>query len=137
MTFLNFLVLLWLAIVIPGFIYGWRLLTRASNALAWLKSRQLNGYREIVARGAIYRGQIRLVIFGCMVLMGANAAAIQFYPAGSEARQVLSALFRLLFILMAVAFSYTSWLEDHELDLLISEDQRRTARTRKGDQEDG
>jgi hypothetical protein len=46
-------------------------------------------------------------------------------------------LFRLLFILMAVAFSYKSWLEDHELDLLISEDQRRTARTRKGDQEDG
>lgn len=134
MSVLNLLVLIWLLIVIPGFLYGVRLVFRAKRALAWLKANDLNGYREIVARGAIYRGHIRMFIFSCMVAMGTDAAMIQFFPVGSDMRFVLSAAFRLLFILMALAFSYKAWLEDHELDLLVNEDQRRTMHSRTTDQ---
>lgn len=135
MSLLNLLVLVWLLITGAGLIYGVRLVRRALRARTWLKENFLNGYRLIVANGAIHRGQIRVFIFADMVLMGVDAAAIQFFPMESEIRHVLSAAFRLLFILMALAFTYKSYLEDHELDLLVNEDQRRTLRTRKTDHE--
>lgn len=133
MIVLDALIGLWLLIVVPGFVYAVRLRRQSVAALVWLRQQRLNGYREIAAKGAIYRGQIRIFIFGCMVLMGCDAAAIQFFPPGSDMRNVLSVIFRLLFILMALAFSYKSYLEQHELDLLVSEDQKRTARTRSTD----
>lgn len=132
---LNVLIVLWLLIVIPGLAYSIQLLRQARAAMVWLRSQRLNGYREIVANGAIYRGQIRVLIFGCMTLMGVLAAATQFFEPGSDSRAVISGVFRLLFILMALAFSYKSYLEQHELDLLVSEDHKRTARTRSTDQE--
>lgn len=125
MIILNLLIGFWLLIVVPGFVYAVQLRRHAQAALVWLTAEGLNGYRKIAADGAIYRGQIRIFIFGCMVLMGVDAAVMQFFPPGSEIRTVLSALFRLLFILMALAFSYKSYLEQHELDLLVNEDQRR------------
>lgn len=134
---LNVLIVVWLCIVVPGFIYALRLVRRANRALHWLKANSLNGYREIVARGAVYRGQIRVVIFACMVVMGLDAGAIQYFPPGGDMRQVLSGVFRLLFILMAISFSYKSWLEDHELDLLVSEDQRRSSRAQAYEVSDG
>lgn len=133
---LNFLVGVWLAIVIPGFVYSVQLVRQARGAKAWLRESNMNGYRSIVANGGIYRGQIRVVIFACMVLMGLDAASSQFFLPGSDARNVLSAVFRLLFILMALAMSYKSYLEHHELDLLISEDHKRTVRTRATDAEE-
>jgi hypothetical protein len=130
---LNFLVGVWLLIVVPGFVYAVQLVREARRAMAWLRANSMNGYRSIVANGGIYRGQIRVLIFGCMVLMGLDAASSQFFVPGSDARNVLSAVFRLLFIVMALAMSYKSYLEHHELDLLISEDHKRTARTRVTD----
>lgn len=135
MSALNFLILLWLLITGAGFVYGVRLRQRAVRALAWLHSEKLNGYREIVAVGAIRRGNVRLLIFVCMVSMGVLAGASQFFPAGSAARNVIAAAFRLDFILMAVAFSWKSYMEDTELDRLMSESQRRQARTRSSDAE--
>lgn len=135
MILLNILVIAWLLISGAGFVYGVRLSRRASAALVWLRSKGLNGYREIVANGAIYRGRIRVLVFACMVLMGLLAGITQFFPLDSEWRHVISAAFRLLFILMALGIAYKSYLEDHELDLLVSEDQRRTLRTRKTDSE--
>lgn len=134
---LNLLIGLWLLVVIPGLFYSISIVRRADAALAWLRMQNLNGYREIVARGAIYRGQIRVFIFACMVLMGLLAAATQLFEPGSDQRSVISGVFRLLFIAMAMAYTYKAWLEQHELDLLTSEDQRRTARTRVGDVQDG
>lgn len=125
MIILNLLIGFWLLIVVPGLVYAVQLRRRAVAAKLWLVGEGLNGYRKIAADGAIYRGEIRIFIFGCMVLMGIDAAALQFFPPGSDVRTVLSALFRLLFILMALAFSYKSYLEQHELDLLVNEDQRR------------
>lgn len=136
MIVLNILVGFWLAIVGPGLLYSIRLVKRARSSLAWLRANNLNSYREVVAVGAIQRGHIRVFIFGCMALMGVDAAAVQFFPVGSDVRQVLSAVFRLLFILMALAFSYKTYLEQHELDLLINEDQRRLLRTRSTDSPD-
>lgn len=136
MTLLNVLIVVWLVITGAGLAYSIRLKRRAVAALLWLRSKGLNGYREIVANGAIHRGQIRVFVFAYMLLMGIDAGALQFFPPGSEVRNVLSAVFRLLFILMAIALSYKSYLEDHELDLLVNEDQRRTLRTRKTDQEE-
>lgn len=139
-TALNFLIVLWLLITGAGLMYAVRLRIRAVKALAWLHSEHLNGYREIVAQGAIRRGNIRLVIFVCMVSMGLLSGAAQFYPAGGSVRSVISAAFRLDFIIMAVAFSWKSYMEDTELDRLMNESQRRQARTRStdaGDEHDG
>lgn len=119
------LVVVWLLITGAGLVYGVRLVRRAKRAKIWFQEHLLNGYREIVANGAIHRGQIRVFIFADMVTMGIDAGVIQFFPPESDTRHVLSALFRLLFILMALAFTYKSYLEDHELDLLVNEDQRR------------
>lgn len=124
MTGLNVLVLFWLLITSGGVFYGWRLVQRAEAALLWLKMNKLNGYREIAAHGAIRRGYVRVGISVSMVLMGIIAAALQFFPVHSVARDSLSATFRLLFILMACMFTYKSWMEDHELDLMINESQR-------------
>lgn len=124
-TVLNFLIVVWLAITSAGLVYGIRLVIHARRARAWFRLHLLNGYREIVANGAIHRGEIRIFIFVCMVLMGIDASVVQFYPVGSPERTVLSAAFRLLFIVMALAFTYKSYLEEHELDLLVNEDQRR------------
>jgi hypothetical protein len=132
---LNLLIVLWLMIVIPGLIYSVRILHRSIAAYYWLRDNKLNGYRRIVARGAIHRGRIRVLISVCMVLMGLLAGATQFFEPGSDSRAVISGMFRLIFILMALAFSYKSYLEQHELDLLVNEDQRRSARTRSTDQE--
>lgn len=137
-TALNLLIVLWLLITGGGLVYGVRLRIRASQALTWLHAEGLNGYREIVAQGAIRRGNIRIVIFVCMVTMGVLASITQFYTPGSAARSVISAAFRLDFIIMAVAFSWKSYMEDSELDRLMSESQRRQARTRATDAgEDG
>lgn len=132
---LNMLIVLWLAIVIPGMVYSVRILHRSVDAYYWLRDNKLNGYRKIVARGAIHRGRIRVLISTCMVIMGLLAAATQFFEPGSDSRAVISGVFRLLFILMALSFSYKSYLEQHELDLLVNEDQRRTLKSRSGDTE--
>lgn len=133
MSLLNVLVTIWLLLTVGGLMYAVRLVRRAKAAKRWLKAEGLNGYREIVANGSIHRGEVRIGIFICMVIMGVDAAALQFFLPGSDVRNVLSAVFRLLFILMAIGFTYKSYLEDHELDLLINEAQRRTLKTRIGD----
>lgn len=134
MSVLNVLVVIWLLLTCGGLMYAVRLVRRAKAAKRWLREQGLNGYREIVASGSIHRGEVRVGIFICMVSMGIDAAAIQFFPPGSDTRNVLSAIFRLLFILMAIGFTYKSYLEDHELDLLINEAQRRTLKSsRSGD----
>lgn len=136
MSVLNALVLVWLAITCAGLAYCVRLVRRAKDAKRWLKANGMNGYRDIVASGAIHRGFWRMWISVAMVAMGVCAGALQFYAVGSDARIVLSGVFRLLFIFMAAAFTYKSYLEDHELDLLMSESQRRALKSsRVGDGE--
>lgn len=124
MSGLNVLVLFWLLITSGGVWYGWRLVRRAEAALLWLRISKLNGYREIAAKGAIRRGYVRVGISVDMVLMGVIAGSLQFIPRDSPWRDATSAVFRLLFILMAVMFTYKSYMEDHELDLMINESQR-------------
>lgn len=137
MILLYVLIALWLVITGGGLMYSIRLMHRARSALVWLVAQRMNGYRRIVANGAVYRGQIRVAIFAGMVMMGLLTLAAQWYPPGGDVRTAISGAFRLLFILMALAFTYKAYLEDHELDMLINEDQRRTARTRATDQEHG
>lgn len=132
---LDLLVGAWLLITSAGLVYGIRLVRRAKKALLWLHQEQLNGYREIVATGAIRRGNVRVAIFVCMVSMGVLTVIAQFYAAGSPPRLVISAAFRLLFIFMAIAFTWKSYMENAELDRLLSESQRLMARTRSGDGE--
>lgn len=124
MSTLNVLVTLWLLITSAGVVYGVRLVRRAEDALQWLKDNRLNGYRMIAAHGAIRRGYIRVAISVDMVLMGVIAGTTQFALPGSDVRNALSGVFRLLFISMAVMFTYKAYMEDHELDMMINESQR-------------
>lgn len=121
---LNVLIIFWLLVCGGATFYARRILRHARDARIWFRSRKLNGYREIVASGAIARGRVRVFMGADMVLMGITASASQFFPPGDQARHVISALFRLEFIIMAIAFAYKSYLEDHELDLLVAEDKR-------------
>lgn len=121
---LNLLVLFWLIITSGGVFYGRRLVRRAEASLMWLQINKLNGYREIAARGAIRRGYLRVAISVDMVLMGLIAGGNQFLDPDSGWRTVSTSVFRLLFIAMAIMFTYKSYMEDHELDLMINESQR-------------
>lgn len=125
------LISIWLVITTSGLVYSVRLKRSAVAALAWLQSEGLNGYREIAARGAIHRGQIRVGMAWCMVIMGILAGANQFLGTASELRSVISASFRILFIVMACLFAYKAWLEEHELDLMLNESQRHVAQGKK------
>lgn len=133
MSGLNALIILEIVVSAIGLLYSVRLVERANDALRWLRANGMNGYREIAARGAIHRGYVRVGVFACMVSLGLIAGSLQFFTAASELRHVLSAVFRLVFIVMVILFTYKSYMEDHELDLMISESQRRTLKTRVGD----
>lgn len=130
---LNALIVIWLLITGVGVVYGLRLVRRAQAAARWLKANKLNGYREIAANGAIHRGQVRVCISLCMVLMGLVAGGNQFIPRESDLRTVTTGVFRLLFILMACLFTYKTYMEDHELDLMVNESQRHVVTQRPPD----